>query len=76
MKGKIVLKSDHYIVRWGNGFAGIFDKSFDQLCNTREKYVLEELSRNGVENALIISPAQLDELRGYHKPSLEEYLNV
>lgn len=65
-----------YLVDWGNGFLGGFDTEFEQTFNTPSRSVFDDLKRLGVRNVRIITPQELDELRGYHKPSLQEYLGV
>lgn len=65
-----------YLVDWGNGFVGGFDKRFTQRFNASESLVYLHLRLNNVEKIKIITPAELDELRGYHKPTMQEYLGV
>ena len=63
-----------YLVDWGNGFLGGFSEEFEQTFNTPSKSVFDDLKRMGVRNVKIITPHELDELRGYHKPTLQEHL--
>lgn len=65
-----------YLVDWGNGFLGGYDEKFEQAFNTPSRMVFDDLKRLGVKNVRIIMPNELDELRGYHKPSLQKYLGV
>lgn len=65
-----------YLVDWGNGFLGGYDEDFTQTFNTPAKMVFDDLKHYGVKNIKIITPQELDELRGYHKPSMQEYLGV
>ena len=73
------MKKEHsflYLVDWGNGFLGGYDEDFTQTFNTPSRIVFDDLKRLGVRNVKIITPEELDELRGYHKPSMQEYLGV
>lgn len=65
-----------YLVDWGNGFLGGFNKEYTQMFNTPSESVFDDLKRLEVKNVKIITPQELDELRGYHKPNLQEYLGV
>lgn len=65
-----------YLVDWGNGFLGGYDGDFTQTFNTPSRMVFEDLKRLGVREIRIITPKELDELRGYHKPSVQEYLGL
>ena len=65
-----------YLVDWGNGFIGGFDKEFTQTFNTPSNIIFNDLKWCGVREFKIITPEELDKLRGYHKPSLQEYLGV
>ena len=65
-----------YLVEWGNGFLGGYDEDFTQTFNTPSRAVFEDLRRLGVRNVKIITPKELDELRGYHKPSMREYFDA
>lgn len=65
-----------YLVDWGNGFLGGFSQEFEQTFNTPSKSAFDALKRMGVKEVKIITPQELDELRGYHKPSMQEYLGV
>ena len=62
-----------YLVDWGNGFIGGYTKDFDQRFNTPKREVFDDLKRCGVETLKIISPQELNKLRGFHKPTFEEY---
>lgn len=64
-----------YLVDWGNGFIGGYSKDFDQCFNTPKKEVFDDMKHYGVCDLRIISPQELDKLRGFHKPSLREYLD-
>lgn len=63
-----------YLVDWGNGFVGGFTKEFTQKFNTPKCEIFDDLKLNGVESIKILTPQELDELRGCHKPTLQEYL--
>lgn len=65
-----------YLVDWGNGFLGGYDEDFTQTFNTPSRIVFDDLKRLGVRDVKIITPKELDELRGYHRPSMQEYLGV
>jgi len=65
-----------YVVDWGNGFFGGFDKNFKQAFNTPARDLERDLKSYRVMEHRIITPQQLDELRGYHKPTLAQYLGV
>ena len=68
-----------YLVDWGNGFIGGFagcDDEYRQVFNTPSRSVFDDLKRLGVRDCRIISPMEFDSIRGYHKPSLQEYLGV
>lgn len=65
-----------YLVDWGNGFLGGFSEEFEQTFNTPSKIVFDDLKRMGVKNVKIITPSELDELRGYHNPSSQEYFGL
>lgn len=65
-----------YLVDWGNGFLGGYDEDFAQTFNTPSRIVFDDLKYLGVRNVKIITPEELDELRGYHKPSMQEYFGV
>ena len=65
-----------YLVDWGNGFLGGYSKEFEQTFNTPSKSVFDDLKMMGVTDVKIITPLELDKLRGYHNPSLQEYLGV
>ena len=65
-----------YVVDWGNGFLGGFSNDFEQTFNTPSKMVFDDLKRLGVKNVKIITPHELDTLRGFHKPTLQEYLGI
>ena len=54
-----------YLVDWGNGFIGGYTKDFDQRFNTPKREVFDDLKRCGVETLKIISPQELDKLRGF-----------
>lgn len=70
------MKSFMYLVDWGNGFVGGFNDKYEQEFNTPSKFVFDDLKRLGIKDVRLITPKELDELRGYHKPSLQEYLGV
>lgn len=63
-----------YLVDWGNGFIGGYSKDFDQRFNTPKQDVFDDMKRCGICDLKIITPQELDKLRGFHKPSLQEYL--
>lgn len=65
-----------YLVDWGNGFVGGFDKQFHQEFNSPQSLVFSDLKLKRVEQIKIITPHELDELRGHHKPTLQEYLGA
>lgn len=65
-----------YVVRWGNGFTGGFDKQFKQLWNGPERYLLNDLQFYGIKKIEVITPEELDEKRGFHKPTMEEYFGL
>ena len=62
-----------YLVDWGNGFVGGFTKDFNQRFNTPNQDVFDDLKRCGISDLRIITPPELDELRGFHKPTAQEY---
>lgn len=63
-----------YIVKWGNGFVGGFDESFTQLWNGSEQSLVDDMVFYNIDEIEIITPQELDSKRGYHKPSLYDYL--
>lgn len=63
-----------YLVDWGNGFVGGYSADFEQKFNTPKREVFDDLVRCGICNLKIITPRELDELRGFHKPTMQEYL--
>lgn len=65
-----------YLVDWENGFIGGYDEEFTQQFNTPAKGILDVLKFYGVREFKIITPEELDNLRGYHKPILQESLGV
>lgn len=65
-----------YLVDWGNGFIGGFDKDFHQAFNTPARDVSNDLKSYGVKETKAITPKQLDELRGYHRQTLEEFFGL
>lgn len=62
-----------YIVVWGNGYAGLFDLEFNQLCNGSARTALDDALSHGVKRAEILTPAELDARRGYHRQASSEY---
>ena len=64
-----------YIVKWGNGFVGGFDENCEQLWNGSEESLVDDLAFYHIDEVKIISQKELDEIRGYHKPTIEEYLS-
>jgi hypothetical protein len=62
-----------YLVDWGNGFVGGFTKDFDQEFNGPKRGVFDDLKCYGISDLKIITSRELDELRGFHKPTLQEY---
>lgn len=65
-----------YLVDWGNKFVGGYDEKFEQVFNTPVTSVFDDLRRLRVKRTKIITPVELDALRGYHKPTMQEYLGV
>ena len=65
-----------FLVDWGNGFIGGYSRDFVQEFNTPKGSIFDDLERLNVSKIKIITPAQLDELRGYHRPSMQEYLQA
>ena len=67
-----------YVVDWGNGFFGGFDKNFNQEFNVPARNLEHDLQSYRMEHRVIraITPQRLDELRGYHKPTLAQYFGV
>lgn len=63
-----------YLVDWGNGFIGGYTKDFNQQFNTPEQDLFFSMKCNGISDLRIITPQELDNLRGFHKPNLCEYL--
>lgn len=61
-----------YLVDWGNGFVGGFTKEFSQQFNTPKREVFDDMVHCGIEDLKIITPQDLDDLRGFHKPSLQD----
>lgn len=62
-----------YLVDWGNGFVGGYTKDFDQQFNTSKSKIFDDLKLYGTENLKIITPSELNELRGFNKPTMNEY---
>lgn len=52
-----------YIVRWGNGYTGGFDKQFKQLWNGLEKSLLDDLQLYKIKKIEVITPEELDKKR-------------
>lgn len=63
-----------YLVDWDNGFVGGYTKDFDQQFNTSKSTVFDNLKLHGVENLKIITPSELNELRSFSKPTMDECL--
>lgn len=63
-------------IGWGNGFTGGFDKQFNQLWNGSERSLLDDLQFYGIKKIEVITPEELNEKRGFHKPTMEEYLGL
>ena len=63
-----------YLVDWGNGYIGGYDNKFNQQFNTDKESIIDDLKRYKIDTVKIISSDELNKLRGYKKPSLEEYL--
>ena len=63
-----------YLVDWNNGYIGGYDDKFNQRFNTDKKSIIDYLKLYEIDIVKIISPDELNKLRGYKKPSLEEYL--
>lgn len=63
-----------YLVDWNNGYVGGFNADFTQRFNGPKECVFDDLKISGIREVKIITPEELDELRGYHKPTLQEYL--
>lgn len=64
-----------YAVLWGNGFAGLYGLDFTQLCNTPERDILKDALSHGVKAMEILTPAELDQRRGYSRPTMQQYLD-
>lgn len=65
-----------YLVDWGNGFVGRFDRQFNQEFNSPQSLVFSDLKWKKVDHIKIITPQELDALRGYHKLSMQEFLGL
>lgn len=52
-----------YIVDWGNGFIGGYDKELEQVFNTPLRSVFDDLKRMGIGYVTIITPQELDDMR-------------
>lgn len=63
-----------YLVDWDNGFVGGYTKDFDQQFNVSKSTVFDNLKLHGIENLKIITPSELNELRGFSKPTMDECL--
>ncbi len=64
-----------YLVDWGNGFVGGYTEDFNQQFNTPKQEVFDDLKMRGISSIKIITPQELDELRGFHKPTSQEYFH-
>ncbi len=64
-----------YLVDWGNGFVGGYTEDFNQQFNTPKREVFDVLKTRGISSIKIITPLELDELRGFHKPTSQEYFH-
>ena len=65
-----------YLVDWGNGFVGGYTKDFDQQFNTSKLTVFDDLKSCGTENLKIITPSELNELRGFIKPTMNKCFGI
>lgn len=63
-----------YLVDWNNGYIGGYDNEFNQRFNTDKKSIIDDLKLYKIDTVKIISSDELNKLRGYKKPSLEDYL--
>lgn len=68
------MKELCYLVDWSNGFVGGYTEDFKQQFNTPKQELFDDLKRLHISEIKIISPQELDALRGYHKPNFQEYL--
>lgn len=65
-----------WLVDWGNGFIGGFNFEFEQLWNSPKELLINDLKFYEVELIRVITPAELDRLRGFHRPAFEEYIDM
>ena len=56
-----------YLVDWGNGLIGGFNEDFVQLFNTKKEWIFDDLKLNGMKTVTIVTPDELNVLRGYEK---------
>ena len=66
-----------YLIDWNNGFIGGYtehDGGLEQIFNTPKGCVFDDLKRVNATSIKIFTPEEFDEFRGYHMPSLQEYL--
>lgn len=65
-----------YLVDWKNGFVGGYTKDFEQMFCVPRQEVFDSMVFYGIGDLKIITRQELDELRGFHLPTLEEYLTT
>lgn len=65
-----------YLVDWGNGFIGGYTRNLDQQFNTPKRDIFDDLKFYKVESFKIITPQKLNKLRGFCKPSSQEYFGI
>ena len=62
------MQEQAYLVIWGNGFTGLYDGDFTQLCNTPARSAIDDLVMHGIKRLEILTPDELDAKRGRKLP--------